>query len=77
MLLIFVNNQFLFFFFLWTGFTTFALYVFLSTLTTKFMDKITTNEEFKLENTMNFLEKKLKNISDKVVAKQYTKKEFE
>ena len=41
------------------------------------MDKITTNEEFKLENTMNFLEKKLKNISDKVVAKQYTKKEFE
>ena len=69
MLLIFVNNQFLFFFFMWTAFTTFALYVFLTTLVSKFMDKITTNEEFKLENTMNFLEKKLKNINTKLSTK--------
>ena len=54
---------------MWTAFTTFALYVFLTTLVSKFMDKITTNEEFKLENTMNFLEKKLKNINTKLSTK--------
>ena len=77
MLLLFVNNQFLYFFLLWTGFTTFALYVFFTTLATKFMDKTTTNEEFKVEGTMDFLEKKLKRINDKLITSKYSKKELE
>lgn len=69
MLLLAVNNQFLYFFFLWTAFTTFALYIFFTTLATKFMDKVTTNEEFKLESTMDFLERKLKHINGRISSK--------
>lgn len=41
------------------------------------MDKTTTNEEFKVEGTMDFLEKKLKRINDKLITSKYSKKELE